>query len=92
MVDPGVGSERPILAVEAWGAFIVGPDNGLLDRALRRADKIRAVRLPEATGARSWTFESRDVMAPAAGPAGGGAPLGSRRAGPCNEPHQPRPR
>ena len=37
VVDPGVGSERRAVAVAAAeGRFLVGPDNGLLSRALDR--------------------------------------------------------
>ena len=37
VVDPGVGSDRRAVAVEASeGRFLVGPDNGLLSRALDR--------------------------------------------------------
>ena len=30
VVDPGVGTERKIVAVEAHGAFFIAPDNGIL--------------------------------------------------------------
>jgi len=65
VVDPGVGSSRLMHAVDAGETLLVGPDNGVLARALR-GRRARAVKLrldPEG----SATFESRDVMAPAAG-------------------------
>jgi S-adenosyl-L-methionine hydrolase (adenosine-forming) len=36
VVDPGVGTDRPAIAVEAGGYSFVGPDNGLLSWALLR--------------------------------------------------------
>lgn len=64
VVDPGVGSGRRILAVDAGDFVVVGPDNGLLDRALR-GRQVDAVVLPVPSDV-SATFQSRDVMAPAA--------------------------
>ena len=71
VVDPGVGSERRAVAVEARsGAALVGPDNGLLSMAWQelggaeRAVEIAAddVLLRPV----SRTFHGRDVFAPAA--------------------------
>src|SRR5260370_14465435 len=39
VVDPGVGSNRRALIVEADGRFYVGPDNGLFEILLRRASQ-----------------------------------------------------
>ena len=36
VVDPGVGTNRSAIAVEAAGSYLVGPDNGLLSWALLR--------------------------------------------------------
>src|SRR5262245_24982065 len=36
VVDPGVGSDRPLIAVEAAGQRFLVPDNGLLTRVVRR--------------------------------------------------------
>ena len=74
VVDPGVGTDRPLIAVEAGGHRFVGPDNGLLRWIVERldADSWRAVRLAEP---RYWlvlasevshTFHGRDIMAPVA--------------------------
>ena len=69
VVDPGVGTTRRALAVEAGGQCYLGPDNGLLTSALRlpgaQAHEISAQEylLLE----RSDTFHGRDVFAPAAG-------------------------
>src|SRR3954468_23310818 len=43
VVDPGVGSERRILAVRTAFAFFAAPDNGLLTPFLDNAVEIRAV-------------------------------------------------
>lgn len=64
VVDPGVGSSRACLAVEAQGRYLVGPDNGVLSPALLIGDA-RAVAIPTPAGA-SATFHGRDVFAPAA--------------------------
>lgn len=69
VVDPGVGTSRALLAAEADGRFLVGPDNGLLALALAQTRKKRVVRL---TQKRYWqktiskTFHGRDILAPVA--------------------------
>ena len=73
VVDPGVGSSRPIIAIETEAFVLVGPDNNLLERALRGM-AARAVELESGMEA-APTFESRDVMAPAAARLAGGADL-----------------
>ena len=77
VVDPGVGSQRALLAVYADGRYFVGPDNGLLSLSVSRAKALRIIRL---TNRRYWlssvsqTFQGRDVLAPvAAYLAGGGS-------------------
>ena len=69
VVDPGVGSSRRGIAVEAGGYRFVAPDNGLLTAVLREAPARRIVELTERRYARptvSRTFEGRDRFAPAA--------------------------
>ncbi|MGM0397376.1 MAG: SAM hydrolase/SAM-dependent halogenase family protein [Halobacteriota archaeon] len=67
VIDPGVGTERAVLAVSAGDHVLVGPDNGLLLPAARRIApgdvQVYAVdhRMPE-----SSTFHGRDVFAPLA--------------------------
>ena len=73
VVDPGVGSDRVAIAVEAEGRFLVGPDNGVLSPALL-APKSRAVALPIPPEA-APTFHGRDVFAPAAASLALGVPL-----------------
>jgi S-adenosylmethionine hydrolase len=70
VVDPGVGTERRLVAIECGAATFVGPDNGLLApavamlggarRAVELTDEER--RLP----APGPTFAGRDVLAPVA--------------------------
>lgn len=69
VVDPGVGSARPAIAVRTDQYFYVGPDNGVLSLAVAR-ETIREIRrlenprffLPEV----SRTFHGRDIFAPVA--------------------------
>lgn len=69
VVDPGVGSQRAILAAAGSGHFFIAPDNGIL--SLLVADhKIEAIHrvehpsfFPETV---SLTFHGRDIMAPVA--------------------------
>ena len=74
VVDPGVGSDRRLIAVEAGRHFFVGPDNGLLRWSVEwlAGDNWQAVELTEP---RYWlapasevshTFHGRDIMAPVA--------------------------
>ncbi|MCB9538040.1 MAG: SAM-dependent chlorinase/fluorinase [Myxococcales bacterium] len=75
VVDPGVGSARRALAVEAAGMRFVAPDNGVLEPFLTGA-RVHAVSpgplLPPARGS---TFHGRDVFAPIAGALAGGVAL-----------------
>jgi S-adenosylmethionine hydrolase len=73
VVDPGVGSARPAIAVQSKGRFLVGPDNGVFSSALAAADaKVVALRVPADASA---TFHGRDVFAPAAARLATGVPL-----------------
>ena len=69
VVDPGVGSARRGIAVEAGDWKFVAPDNGVLTLVLRETAVKTAVELTERRYARptiSRTFEGRDRFAPAA--------------------------
>ena len=70
VVDPGVGTDRKPIAVEAKsGLRLVGPDNGLLWLAAERAEikKIVELRSPHYRLAKvSASFHGRDIFAPAA--------------------------
>jgi S-adenosylmethionine hydrolase len=71
VVDPGVGTERRLVAARTGDHVLLGPDNGLLAPAvalLGGAEQVvvltnEAYRLP----APGPTFAGRDVLAPAAG-------------------------
>ena len=69
VVDPGVGSNRRPILVQAAGHFFVAPDNGVLsmiyaeeEHTVRHATEERFFRHPV-----SQTFHGRDVFAPVAG-------------------------
>ncbi len=77
VVDPGVGGDRRAIAVEQGGRWFVGPDNGLISRAI--PDEPSSARSIEADSLglapASVTFHGRDLFAPAAAwLAGGGEP------------------
>jgi S-adenosylmethionine hydrolase len=67
VVDPGVGSARRGLIVEAEGRLYVGPDNGLFELVLRRAASPRSWEITWRPPALSATFHGRDLFAPVAG-------------------------
>lgn len=78
VVDPGVGSNRPALAVQTAEYGFVGPDNGVLSFALRD-QKIKAIhRLENAQfflKPVSRTFHGRDLFAPVAAHLSRGVPI-----------------
>jgi S-adenosylmethionine hydrolase len=71
VVDPGVGTERPLLIVEVGGQRLVVPDNGCWTEFARlKADTPRVRHLSERRFWRpevSATFHGRDILAPVAG-------------------------
>jgi S-adenosylmethionine hydrolase len=80
VVDPGVGSERRLLAVQAHGQHFVAPDNGVLTYVLASAREFSAFSierhryfLPEV----SQTFHGRDILAPVAAHLASGLPADS---------------
>jgi S-adenosylmethionine hydrolase len=80
VVDPGVGSARRGIAVQAGEYTFVGPDNGVFSAVLDEVPPERVVELTEARYQRttvSRTFEGRDRFAPAAGWLAAGVPLSS---------------
>jgi S-adenosyl-L-methionine hydrolase (adenosine-forming) len=70
VVDPGVGTGRGAVAVQAGGQVLVGPDNGLLGwaaEALGGAERVHALQNPAyRLEPVSRTFHGRDLFAPAA--------------------------
>lgn len=80
VVDPGVGTERRAIAVHAMsGHLLVGPDNGLLEPAVRRLGGASAVvdlaGSPLRVAGASRTFDGRDLFGPVAGALAAGDPL-----------------
>ncbi len=69
IVDPGVGSERRVIIVEAGGQLFVGPDNGIFSYVYAREPEARVHHftrtdlLPQPVSA---TFHGRDIFAPVA--------------------------
>lgn len=76
VIDPGVGSDRDTLMLEADGRWYVGPENGLMALVARRATTARAYPLWPRDGVGgsgggdlgpiSASFHGRDLFAPAA--------------------------
>lgn len=80
VVDPGVGSQRRGIALEAGGYFFVGPDNGLFTHVLAEHAGARVHALTNAGLFRhevSPVFHGRDVFAPIAGQLAAGLALES---------------
>jgi S-adenosylmethionine hydrolase len=75
VVDPGVGTARRPILVEAAGQFFIGPDNGVFSMIYDgQSPRVRAITnqkmfLPSV----SRTFHGRDVFAPAAAHLASGA-------------------
>jgi S-adenosylmethionine hydrolase len=76
VIDPGVGTSRKPLLVEALGQLFIAPDNGVLSLIVARDS---GATLREASNRRLWlpepssTFHGRDVFAPLAGALASGA-------------------
>jgi len=78
VVDPGVGSQRSILAATGENHLFIAPDNGLLT-LLAMDNKLEAVHRVENSSLFpsevSGTFHGRDIMAPVAAALASGLPL-----------------
>lgn len=69
VVDPGVGTDRRLVALSAAGQWFVAPDNGLLGGVIRgrMVAGIWEITNPKLWRSRvSFTFHGRDILAPAA--------------------------
>jgi len=66
VVDPGVGTDRPAVAVEADGRWFVGPGNGLFELIRRRAILCRRHVIRWHPERLSASFHGRDLFAPVA--------------------------
>jgi len=70
VVDPTVGGERKIIAVETKEHIFIAPDNGILDFVLSEVDILKAVYVENKDYFLenvSSTFHGRDIFAPVAG-------------------------
>jgi S-adenosylmethionine hydrolase len=74
VIDPGVGSERGALIVEAEGRWYVGPDNGLFELVIRRAANARTWEILWRPEPLSASFHGRDLFAPIAAQIARGEP------------------
>jgi S-adenosylmethionine hydrolase len=79
VVDPGVGTGRRALALQADGRLFVGPDNGILSLVMEDAEGDVVVREITNDGMMrphvSATFHARDVFGPVAGHLATGVPI-----------------
>lgn len=75
VVDPGVGTDRRPLVVEADGRRFVGPDNGLFELVRRRAALVRAWSIDWTPARLSASFHGRDLFAPVAARLARGEPV-----------------
>lgn len=68
VVDPGVGTDRKLIAARCHQQYFVGPDNGIFHHIFKdSAPEIHLIE-PQSIGCRhhSNTFHGRDLLAPAA--------------------------
>lgn len=72
VVDPGVGTDRPALAIQLGGHILVGPDNGLFTTLMASASGSEKPLIRRLINPQFWrrtissTFHGRDVFAPVA--------------------------
>lgn len=66
VIDPGVGSSRPAMVMQADGRWYVAPQNGLLDAVARRARSHKCWQIDWRPKGISASFHGRDLFAPVA--------------------------
>jgi S-adenosyl-L-methionine hydrolase (adenosine-forming) len=66
VVDPGVGGQRAPIAVQADGRWLVGPDNGLFEGVMSRANRVTRYLIEWQPEHLSASFHGRDLFAPVA--------------------------
>lgn len=66
VIDPGVGTERRPVLLEADGRWYVGPDNGLFHILARRSERCRCHAIAWHPPRLSASFHGRDLFAPVA--------------------------
>ena len=75
VVDPGVGSERSLLAVEMKKQFFIAPDNGVLTLLFNEGKITSLIRITNSKyflTSVSRTFHGRDIIAPVGAHLSGG--------------------
>jgi S-adenosylmethionine hydrolase len=80
VVDPGVGSDRRLVALQAGAHFFVGPDNGLFWPVFRDFGGAKAAHLTRSRyflPSITQTFHGREIFAPVAAHLSLGLPLES---------------
>jgi len=78
VVDPGVGTQRIIVAAQCQNHMMIAPDNGVLMPALKKWPPLDIRRVANDAWFRhpiSATFHGRDIFAPVAGRLSAGAPF-----------------
>jgi S-adenosylmethionine hydrolase len=75
VVDPGVGSERDAVVIDADGRHFVGPDNGLFEMVMRRANSVTPWLITWRPATLSASFHGRDLFAPVAARIARGEPI-----------------
>ncbi len=91
VVDPGVGGERDGIILQADDRWYVGPENGLFDRVVARADAVQAWRIIWRTSSVSPLFHGRDIFAPVAGMLAAGTAGANELGDPIDLPPRPWP-
>ena len=79
VVDPGVGSERSLLALETKKQFFIAPDNGVLTLLFTEGKITSLIRITNSRyflSSVSPTFHGRDIIAPVGGHISGGIDIG----------------
>lgn len=71
VVDPGVGTQRPLLAARLGGQTFLAPDNGVLTMVaqampMEAIHVIQNLQMLPPAGVASRTFDGRDILAPVA--------------------------
>jgi len=86
VIDPGVGTGRDPVVLEADGRWFVGPANGLFNTLSARSAAARWWRIDAGTADSSATFHGRDLFAPVGATLARGEPVPGCPIGP---PHGP---
>ncbi len=74
VIDPGVGSDRAAVMVQADERWFVGPDNGLFELVARRAAAVQSWEITWQPESLSASFHGRDLFAPVAATLARGEP------------------